>query len=63
MKGRDVKEGIKVIDRGYPEMGTGLVTETLKTVFKVDFNGDIHTYDYPHAKFLNVIEEDEKLNR
>ena len=56
MKKREVKKGIKVIDRGYREYGKGIITEVLKTRFKVNFGGDIHTYDYPHAFFLDIVE-------
>jgi hypothetical protein len=57
MKKQDVKKGVSVIDRWYRELGTGLIVEVLKTRFKVNFRGDIHTYDYPHAQFLDVVEK------
>lgn len=56
MKKREVQEGSRVIDRWYPEFGTGYIVKVLKTRFKVNFKGEIHTYDYPHAFFLDKVE-------
>lgn len=51
------KEGVLVTEKGYPEKGTGYIKEVKKTVIKVDFNGDIQTWDFPHAKlFLEKVE-------
>ena len=55
MKKREVKVGLNVIDRWYPEMGTGHITKVLKTVLKVNFNGKELTYDFPHAFFLDEV--------
>jgi hypothetical protein len=55
MKKNEVKENISVIDRWYPEKGTGKITKVLKTIFKVSFKRETITYDYPHAQFLDVV--------
>jgi hypothetical protein len=55
MKKNEIQKGTVVIDRWYTEWGTGLITEVLKTRFKVSFNGKLLTYDYPHAQFLERV--------
>lgn len=59
MKAIDIKDGIVVIDRGFPEYGTGIIQNVKKTVFTVNFSGKIGKikYDYPHAQFLDKIEK------
>ena len=58
MRKEDVKKGVLVVDRGYQDMGTGTIVEVLTTVFKVEFRKGVETYDYPHAKFLDIVKKD-----
>jgi len=37
MKKAEGKTGVRVVDRGFPCLGTGTITEVLKTVFRVNF--------------------------
>ena len=53
MKKADIKNNVKVVDRWYPEKGTGVIKDVKKTVFKVAFGDEIETYDYTHAQFLD----------
>ncbi len=55
MEKKDIKKGKPVVDRSNPDTGRGLITEVKKTVFKVDFGGNVLTYDYPHAQFLDTV--------
>jgi hypothetical protein len=52
MKKQDIKENIAVIDRWFPEWGTGRITKVKNTVFTVIFGNKEIKYDYPHARFL-----------
>lgn len=55
MKRAEVKEGVAVIDKDFRDLGTGIIKEVKKTIFKVDFGGKLHSYDYPHARFLKKV--------
>jgi len=55
MKRTEVKENIGVIDRCYPELGPGRITNVKKTIFTVVFVNKEVIYDYPHAQFLELI--------
>ena len=55
MKKQDIKDGCSVIDRWYPEKGTGTITNTKKTVFTVVFPKETVKYDYSHAQFLDGV--------
>lgn len=57
MDKKDIKDGVTVVDRWSPELGTGIITEVKKTVFNVDFGGNIIKYDYPHSQFLDMLDE------
>ncbi len=56
MKRSEVKEGLLVEDRWYPEHGTGFIENIKKTVFTVNFScrGKVK-YDYSHAQFLDIV--------
>lgn len=58
MKKDEIKEGVLVVDRWFTEYGTGVVCNVKKTVFTVDFGGNVGKmkYDYPHAQFLDKVE-------
>lgn len=56
MKKEEIREGVLVVDRWYPEKGTGVIFKVLKTRLKVTFKGAEETWDYPHAKlFLETV--------
>ena len=57
MKKEDIKKGAVVIDRWYKEYGTGFISNVKKTVFTVNFSGNVGKikYDYPHSQFLDLI--------
>jgi hypothetical protein len=55
MNKSEIKKGKSVVDRSSPDMGSGIIKEVKKTVFKVDFGGKVLTYDYPHAQFLDTV--------
>lgn len=55
MKREDIKINTLVIDRWFPEDGTGLITDVKKTVFTVNFTNKKVKYDYPHSQFLDKI--------
>jgi len=58
MKVDDLKEGMEVVDRWYPEWGVGTVTKVLKTVVYIDFavRGP-EKYDMSHVR--NFLENDD----
>ena len=51
----EVKNNVIVVDRWYPEKGTGIIKDVKKTVFKVVFGNKEETWDYAHAKFLDKV--------
>lgn len=53
MKFEDLKRGMLVEDRWYPDWGTGRVLEVKKTVAKILFcvKGEMK-FDKPHTQFL-----------
>ena len=51
-----IKTDCLVVDRWYPELGTGRITKVLKTRFTVLFGDKEIKYDFPHAKFLDKVE-------
>lgn len=54
MKKDEIIEGQPVIDRWYPEKGTGIIKKVMKTRIKIQFK-EVETWDYSHAKqFLEV---------
>jgi hypothetical protein len=55
MKKDEVKNNVSVVDRWYPEKGTGIIKDVKKTVFKVVFGNKEETWDYAHAKFLDNV--------
>lgn len=57
MDKKDIKDGIVVVDRWSPELGAGIIRYVRKTVFNVDFSGNVIKYDYPHSQFLDTWEE------
>lgn len=53
MKVADLKEGMKIQDRWYPDWGVGTVTKVLKTVVYIDFTiRGPEKYDKSHVQFL-----------
>ena len=54
MKKSEVKEGIRVMDRWYPQKGVGIIKDVKKTVFKVVYDNETVSFDYPHARFLDI---------
>jgi hypothetical protein len=67
MKKSELKVGMMVTDRWFPDWGTGKVIKIMKTRVKIDFNGRIiltdfdsvkckpRTYDYDHVQFLEKV--------
>ena len=65
MKKSELKVGMLVTDRWFPEWGNGKIIKIMKTRVKIDFNGRIieldsvkrkhRTYDYDHIQFLEKI--------
>ena len=53
MKFEELKKGMKVFDRWFPEWGIGKVTILLKTRVIVAFPNMDQTYDKSHVQFLN----------
>ena len=51
MKVAELKEGMEVVDRWYPEWGVGLVTKVLKTIVYIDFTvRGPEKYDMSHVR-------------
>lgn len=61
MKKEEIIE--KTIDRGYTNLGTGIITNVKKTVFTVVFHSKTIKYDYPHAQFLEKVEPISKKSK
>ena len=57
MKKEDIKDGCLVTDRWYPEKGIGKITNKKKTVFTVSFPRESIQYDFAHAQFLDMQED------
>jgi hypothetical protein len=57
MKYTELKVGLKVKDRWFPEFGTGKITKVLKTYTQVKFaNTAVNvTYDKGHVQFLDRV--------
>lgn len=55
MKKEEIIEKTIVVDRGYSNLGTGIIANVKKTVFNVVFNEKTVKYDYAHAQFLDKI--------
>lgn len=55
MEKTDVKNNVKVVDRWYPEKGTGIIKDVKKAVFKVVFGDKVERWDYAHAYFLDKV--------
>ena len=53
MKFEDLKVGLKVADRWFPQWGVGKVTILLKTRVVIKFPDGDTTYDKEHVKFLD----------
>ncbi len=56
MKFSDLKKGMRVSDRWYPDWGIGVVLEVKKTVAKIRFcvKGEMK-FDKPHIQFLEKV--------
>jgi hypothetical protein len=55
MKFKDLKVGMQVMDRWYPDWGVGIVTKVLKTVVYIDFTiRGLEKYDKSHVFFIGV---------
>jgi hypothetical protein len=54
MKLQQMKRGRRVVDRWWPEWGTGVVKKVLKTRVRIDFAGTLRTYDLAHLQFLEA---------
>jgi len=52
MKFDDIHLGMLVEDRWFGHWGIGRVVKKMKTVIKVVFPGQTHTYDKSHVQFL-----------
>lgn len=55
MKKEEIIEKTIVVDRGYSNLGTGIIANVKKTVFNVVFNEKTVKYDYAHAQFLDKV--------
>jgi hypothetical protein len=66
MKFKDLKIGMKVEDRWYPEWGVGTVLKVLKTRAHILFervNSERYSYDKAHVQFLEEDGYSDKRNK
>lgn len=58
-----ISENVQVMDRGYLQYGIGKITNVKKTCFDVNFGypTGVIPYDYPHAQFLDIVDDDGKV--
>ena len=54
MTKHQLKIGLKVVDRWFPEYGIGEIKVILKTRVKIQFPDEIRTYDFVHLYFLDI---------
>lgn len=58
MELNQIKKGVRVEDKGFPELGAGTIIMVLTKTIKICFDNiaTIRTYDFPHAKmFLTIV--------
>lgn len=61
--GHVLKVNDAVVDVGFPWRGVAVVKEVLKTRIKIQYPSNLVIYDKPHAKFLEILEIYDALDR